>query len=149
MQAWLGATKTEEVFGLLTKFYDGYRFGGDLRVFNGGQIVNCLQYLFDVGTFPNTLVDINTNLSESVLQFLSKGWNDQFCLLLIQLLTKPVPFQLSTAFVIDEVRKELDDGKPDTLLSLMVYYRALTVVMVNEVSNIYAICIVIIVILIM
>jgi len=140
--------KTKEVSDMLINFYDGYHFGGDLSVFNGGQIVNCLQHLLQKGTFPESLVDINTNLSESVLQFLSKGQNDKFYLLLLQLLTKPVPFKLSTAFVINEVRKELNDGKPNTLLSLMVYYGALTVVGVDEVSKIYVMCTVVIIIVI-
>jgi hypothetical protein len=131
-------TRMNEIFRLLLDFYDGYHFGGDLRVFNGGQLVNCLQHLYKTNTFPERLVDINTNLSESVLQFLSQGRNDKFYLLLMQLLTGPVSFVLFTSFVIDAVREELDVGEPNILLSLMVYYGALTIVKIDEVSKIFA-----------
>jgi hypothetical protein len=134
------ADKRDAVYQRLIDSYDGYHFGGDSKVFNSGQLVNCLQYLHRTGTFPDRLTDINTNLSESVLRFLSEGRNDEFYLLLLQLLTHPVIVNMPVAFVIDEVRKQLDIGAPETLLSLMVYYGALTVVKFDEVSNISATC---------
>lgn len=129
----------------LVSSYDGYHFGGDTRVFNSGQLVNCLQHLHDNGKFPARLVDVNTNLSESALEFLSQSQNDQLYPLLLQLLTNPVPFKLFTAFAIDQVKKELDVGALDTLLSLMVYYGALTTVEIDGVSKVSSMCIVVMV----
>lgn len=127
-KAWLD--KIDEISNLLL----------DTGIFNDGQLVNCLQNLYLTGTFSDRLVDINTNHSESVLQFyiLSGNKNDKFYQLLMQLLTRPVPFMLFTSFVIDVVRKELDIGDSNTLLSLMVYYGALTSVKINKVSKIFA-----------
>lgn len=130
-----------EVFNKLVNLYDGYYFGGNNRIFNSGQLVNCLQELYLNGNFPTKLTDVNTNLSEGVLNFLSKSQNNQFYQLLIQLLTKPVPFKLLETFVIEKVRDELDSGKPSTLLSLMVYYGALTAFTKDKVSEISAMCI--------
>lgn len=111
----------------LRNYYDGYHFGGSLGVFNSGQLVNCLEVLSETGEFPSRLTDINTNLSESVFRFLSNGENFMFFEILMKLLTTTVPFNLQTSFDIDTLRKELDEGSSDTLLSLMVYYGALTV----------------------
>ena len=55
----------------------------------------------------------------------------------MQLIEGPVLFTLFISFAIDEVRKDLDIGNSDILLSLMVYYGALTSVRIDEVSKIF------------
>jgi len=129
--------KTKEQFNKkLIEFYDGYHFGGDMRIFNAGQVVNCLQHIYRHGEFPNPLVDVNTNLSESVLEFISQCTNKQFYPILMELLTDKVEFRLSAYLSIDTVRNELNAGNTNTLLSLMVYYGALTVVTTGGVSTV-------------
>lgn len=64
----------------LNELYDGYHFGGDMRIFNARQVVNCLRRIDQHGKFPNLPVDVNTNLSESVPEFMSQCTNMQLIL---------------------------------------------------------------------
>jgi len=130
--------KTKEQFNTkLKEFYDGYQFGGNSMIFNSGQVVNALQHIDMFNSFPNPPIDRNTDLSDSVLRFLSECKNESFCQLLMDLLTDKVKFHLSTCFSIDTVRNQLNTGDTDTLLSLMVYYGALTVDILDKVSQDY------------
>jgi hypothetical protein len=50
-------TKINQIYNLLLDSYDGYHFGS---VFNGGQLVNCLQELYKRDALPIRMVNVNT-----------------------------------------------------------------------------------------
>ena len=128
--------KVEQVFNRMKELYVGYHFGGETDMFNSGQVITCLRHLMEYGEFLDTPVDMNTNLSGSILQFLSLSNNPQLQIILMNFLSeKLIPFQLRLTFEISTLRDELVAGNTDALISLMVYYGALTVVKENEVRD--------------